>query len=1065
MITRFGTDLFGVPKIKETSKNTRSGSPILAPNIFTIPPDCDFLQVLVSSIIDGELVEGYCPQHNPMLLAETTIFVPNRRAARALTSAFIKAFEEEALLLPSIRTLGDVDDEDFGITPTPYEFGRPEDEISGLERILRLSELIQKWAETLESGTRELFGDETIAIPSSPADAILMAQELAVLLTQITQEEKAWSSIQNIAPENHAEWWKLTSSFLQIIMEVWPEYLKERGLLDPAQRAAELLKLRAKFYEDRRNGGPVIVAGSTGSVPSTQRLLRAVANLPDGVVVLPGIDGEMDEDEWKRLSNVGTQTDPTIESHPQYGLAKLLVALGIQRNDVRVLGATDHINAARRQLMSLTMESSSSTSDWRDKLGKFECTTIDHAFENVDLIEAANERQEATAIAIAMREVLVRPGKTAALVTPDRNLARRVSMELRRFDVFVDDTGGHPLKNSPCAIFLRLLVKVCFSQATNSEIVSLLKNPLFFAQTSREEANDMAKLFELVALRGAIEKPLAGEFAAFVKNRKREAERKRHVSTHVKEMTSENWANLTAYVTKVDSFLIKLRELADETTEISLLNVFHQLISVAENLATDHENIPRLLETEGAQELKDVTRKVLQTGAGTFSMKGEDFPAVLDAIFANIEYRSRGDTHPRLHIYGPLEVRLLHHDRVILAGLNEGTWPQNTKNDAFLNRTMRQELGMSSPERRTGLAAHDFQQLMGKREVVLSRASRVEKSPTVASRWVQRLTALIGKDQSNKMRQRGKRYLSYAAILDQQAKSTPRATPPHPKPPISSRPRSLPVTDIETWIRDPYALYAKRILGLHPLEPIEREADHLLKGTLYHEIMQKYVETVDLRQPEAHRLQHLIRMAAGIIAQQKLDDQTSQIWTLRFSEIAERYVEWEEANLSDLMDGETFCETSGFYRLEDLNFTLRARADRIEKNSQGSLKIIDYKTGSGPSVQQAHTLSPQLALEGLIAKNGGFDGIEAAAVADLSYMRLRRGQDFRNQSIVNEKNPVDQLVNNAEASLRELVEGYQSADQGYPSRRAPFKEGDVSGDYDHLARTREWSFEDDGADS
>lgn len=273
-----------MPKISQATASRRD----YLSNIYSILPQCNFLQVLVDSLLDGKLIENFRPRDNPLLLATTIIFVPNRRAARALSTAFMAASDEEAVLLPQIKTLGDVGDEDFGLAPDASHFGQPGEEVKPLERTLLLANLIQHWVDAMEAETKRLYQDEEILIPSSRSDAILLAQDLSALLGQITQEEIKWSAVQDIVPENHAEWWKLTAAFLSIIMEAWPQHLRSIGLLDPAERAAKLLELRTEFFKAKRNKGPVIVAGSTGSVASTRRLLRAVADLENGAVVLPG---------------------------------------------------------------------------------------------------------------------------------------------------------------------------------------------------------------------------------------------------------------------------------------------------------------------------------------------------------------------------------------------------------------------------------------------------------------------------------------------------------------------------------------------------------------------------------------------------------------------------------------------------------------------------------------------------------------------------------------------------------------------------------------------------------
>lgn len=1047
----------GVQKIIKASNTDKA----LLSNIYSIPSHCDFLQVLVESLLDGSLIEGFEPLKNPLLLSTATIFVPNRRAARSLATAFMGAFDEEAVLLPDIKTLGDVGDEDFGVSADASHFGQPGEEIKPLERTLLLANLVQRWVDAMEEETRRIYRDEDIMIPSSRADAILLAQDLGILLSQITQEEIEWTNVQNIVPENHAEWWKLTTTFLNIIMEAWPEHLRSKGLLDPAERAAELLKLRTAFYASGRNKGPVIVAGSTGSVASTRGLLSAVASLKNGAVILPGVDKTISNLQWEALSKAQGEAQTTLETHPQFGLAQLLYGLGVERENVTELGQHSEIETYCQKLLGLAMAPSSFTAEWLSESTKLSELKTTEALSKVALIEAGNERQEALSIAIAMREVLIDDTKTAALITPDRNLARRVSMELQRFNINVDDTGGTPLKNSDAALFLRQISQICFLPFQNSSLASLLKNPLCNAGYVRHQAETLARNFELIALRGVINKPLPGKFEAFLHQRIEQLGEAKYISSQVQAIMDEGFEDLMEYCRRLDVGLDPLVELGEETHEASLETYFLKLANAAETLSVDEEGQSVILAGEGARELKHLFEDMLSLDKGLFTLKPHDFPSVLDAILKSIVTRPRGNTHPRLHIYGPLEVRLLEHDRVILAGLNEGTWPQTTRNDAFLNRLMRQELGMSSPERRTGLAAHDFQQLMGKGEVFLTRASRVDKSPTVASRWIQRLTALIGEDQTRALQERGQIYINYAEALDKNNEPGKRVERPNPKPPIAARPTSLAVTDIETWIRDPYALYARRVLKLAPLDPLERDADPMLKGTLYHAIMQDYVEAIDVSMPVHERLAYLKELSKEHIEDENLPPDVSNIWQLRFHEIAEAYINWEENYHLKQKISKTLCEIDGSIKLADNQFHLRARADRIDVNDDGSLHIIDYKTGNGPSIKQAQTLSPQLALEGLIAKRAGFKEDASAGIHDLSYMRLRRGAEFKAQSIANKVRSLDDIINTAEAELLKLIAGYQNPDQGYLSRRAPFKDGDISGDYDHLARTREWSFGDD----
>ena len=1037
----------------------------LSGNVFTIDPSGNFLEILVNSLIDGTLVEGFVPSDDPFLLSEATIFVPSRRAARALAAQFSEAFDGKPVLLPSIFTLGDAPEEDFGIASSKSEFEDLPEEIGALEKKLQLTKMVLSWLDAMSEETRRLYSDEDIIIPSSHADAIKLADDLSQLLDQVVQEEVSWQTIQEIVPEDHAQWWQLTLTFLAIITDVWPGFLEEQNLLDPSLRSAMQLEERTRRYKENGSTGPVIVAGSTGSVPSTQRLLDAVAKLEKGAVVLPGVDWMLPNPEWENLTNTKLELDASIETHPQFGLARLLDKLGVGRDQVKRLGMVSNKKEVRQALISMALSGSEFTDNWFHATLERDQNELRTAFENVALIEASNERQEALVIAIAMRETLLEPGKKAALVTPDRNLAHRVSMELKRFNLDVDDSAGMPLKNSRPALFLRSIVEIVFSKPSNSMIATFVKNPFCNCGEADDVSLKLGQLFELVALRGVIDQPIAGSFYEFLSSRRKRMSEGGQFHASVKLIEEEDWDQMASFAEKLDHALNPLTDLVTREGEIPLKDLFHQLMICAQLLAQDETGTSLLLEEPGGMELINLFDEMADTSANSCNVVAADFPSVFDALLSPLSTRMQGYAHPRLHIYGPLEVRLLNHDRVILAGLNEGTWPRQIRNDAFLNRLMRQQIGMATAERRIGLAAQDFHQLLGSNEVILTRATRVDKAPTVASRWVQRMTALMGEKQSEVLLNRGQVYLNYANGIDAEEARSEGHGRPCPTPPVEARPTVLPVTDIETWIRDPYALYAKRVLKLRPLDPLERDPDHLLKGTVYHQILQDYTNSFSYDDTSKARLRHLNELAKACLEQENLPPHLFQIWQLRFAEVAEQFVKWETKHHNRRAVKSRNCEIEGSLTFDDGNFRLVARADRIDVLEDGSVFVLDYKTGAGPSVDQAHKFSPQLALEGLIAREGGFSKIASAQLDDLVFIRLQRGDRFREQSIAKKDVPVDEVIENARVQLLELVTGYQSGNQGYISRRAPFRDSEMSNDYDHLARTREWSFaEDDGGD-
>ena len=714
------------------------------------------------------------------------------------------------------------------------------------------------------------------------------------------------------------------------------------------------------------------------------------------------------------------------------------------------------------------MSLSDFSADWHQQVHRFDEAELQQAFLDVCLIEATNERQEALAVAIAMREVLETPGKTAALVTPDRNLSRRVSMELMRYGIRVDDSAGVPLANTSAAVFIRQLLELVFTDCDKPNLTSLNKNPLTTLGFPIEQSGKLARQFEVIALRGTIHTPQPGAFVGFLQDRQERLASEKHVSSLIRQLTSDDWQAQFERCKRLDqAFEPLIVAKASEEEAVSLRSLAEALRKTVLSLTRLEGKASTFTNAHGAPEIDRLLEDMTNGNSGEYSVPIREVPRVFDALLAGKVCRSGVTSHSRLHILGPLEVRLQNYDRVILSGLNEDTWPRSLRNDIFINRSMRRQIGLPSPERRTGLAAHDFQQLIGKSEVVLSRSGRVDKAPTVASRWVQRLLALIGPDHAKHLKQRGNAYLAYAEELDRSETQSVRASRAEACPPVAARPKSLAVTDIESWIRDPYALYAKKVLRLSPVDPLEREPDALLKGTIYHAVMEEYVLADYSAMPAPERASILIGLAEKYLEAQNLPSDVQKLWQLRFGNVARAFVMWEDEHFSDGRPLSILTEVEGKVPLADGAFELRARADRLELNAE-SVHVLDYKTGNSPTTKQARSLSPQLALEGLIAQEGGFEGLPARPVGDLSFIRLREGDKFRVESIEVRKKtetvPVQEIIQSARESLEALVAAYQNSSQTYISRFAPFQEGEMGNDYDHLARTREWSFGEDGDD-
>ncbi|WP_157014290.1 double-strand break repair protein AddB [Mesorhizobium xinjiangense] len=1022
-----------------------------APRLWSIPPGVAFLPTLADALMRGDLVEGFVFDGDPMRLADVTIYVPTRRAARALRSVFVEKMGGASAILPAIRPLGDFDEEaglfeaDGG---TALDLAPP---VGALDRLLFLAPLLRRWKSRLPAHVAAMF-EEDIVVPASTADAIWLARDLAALMDEIETEDADWNALSSLVGGDLSAWWQVTLDFLQIVTSVWPQALEEMDRSNPAAHRNAMIEAEAARLARNRQG-PVIAAGSTGSVPATARLLAAIARLPMGAVVLPGLDKTLDEDAWSLIGEADSA--PSAFGHPQYGLKKLLGIIGVDRQEVIEIGSLDAGLAARRNLVSQALRPAETTDKWAEIGPEIEAAIADGALDGVSLIEAANEREEALAIAIALRDAVEDRASHAALVTGDRELARRVSTELLRFGIRADDSGGAPLSRTPPGALLTLALECIFRPGDPVALLALVKHPLLRLGTERKRLQPIVEKLELVLLRGGTGRPDIASLKADLERRLERLAEERP-PFWIERLQPRDRDELAAFLDRLDTAIAPLVCLRG-TSQTGIAAIATASIEALEALARDENASPvELYEGDAGEKFAAIMADLVTASAG-LEFEAEEWPDIATALMAGETVKPKAGADMRVSIWGALEARLQHVDTLIVGGLNEGSWPRKAEADRFMSRMMKTGMELEPPERRIGLAAHDFAMAMGAPRLILSRADRAGDAPAVMSRWLQRLTTLAGDPACTVMRRLGAVYVSWARAIDiaPDVEFVPR---PNPAPLLAARPRRFSVTEIETLRRDPYAVYARKVLGLHPLDPLVRDPGAAERGTLFHEILHRFTVAGGVAGTDDPR-QRLLAIARQTFDEAALPDDVEAIWWPRFVAMADEIVDWENGRGGVL---ETASEAAArATEIASSGVTLSGRADRIDVRPGGLADILDFKTGSSPSKRQAHTLvAPQLALEGALLKRGAFAELGAQRPADLAYVRLRPKGLVEHESILDIRGSIktaDALSEEAWTRLEKLMAHYGDANIGYLSRALPFKEGDVDGDYDHLARVLEWS--------
>ena len=979
-------------------------APARAGSVYTIPAGAAFLDTLAAGILDRHGAD-------PQSLSAVQVLMPTRRACRSLGEAFLRATGGAPVLLPAITPIGDIDEDELGFLateePAVAEALDLPPAITTLRRQLLLSRLIMAENEAVSAG-----------------HAARLAQELARLLDEAQTERLDFADLDRIVPDRYAGHWQETLEFLKIVTENWPAILEEQGCIDPADRRNRLIEAQIALWQANPPAGPVIAAGSTGSIPATADLLACVAGLPGGSVVLPGLDRSLDVNSRDALG----------PGHSQYGMTNLLRRMNVDIADVRVWAGEGKKDTGRVAVLNAALRPPATAAE------VFLPDMLEKAFAGIRVLNAPGPQQEALSIAMIMREILEEDAHTAALITPDRRLARRVAAELRRWGIDIDDSGGTPLADTVPGVFLRLTAHAVAEDAAPVPLLAALKHPLAAGGMDPPQFRDRVREMEIAILRGP--RPAPG-----------------FTGLHARLSHIEPEAGLTYWAGELAALAAPLADLMNRP-QVCAVDLLEAHIAFAEALAAseDETGVERLWVGDAGESAAALVHDLRAAAQALPPIPGRDWPALLDTLMAGAVVRPRYGRHPRLSIWGLLEARLQQADLVILGGLNEGVWPPEPATDPWMSRPMREAFGLAPPERRIGLTAHDFVQALAGPDAIVTRSTRIDGSPTVPARWLTRIETLLsasdeGQTVIRRWRTEEETWLTWQAILDARQDASP-VTAPAPVPPLDARPDRLSVTDVETLVRDPYAIYAKRILSLSALDTLDADPGAADRGSIIHNAIDRFIrEAGDDRFHGA--LDRLLAIGEEEFAPWLDRPGIRAFWWPRFERIAEWIVALENDRASGTVRRHT--EVDGVLTIDRRGrpFRLRARADRIDEIADGGYEIVDYKTGAIPSKKDVNAgLSPQLPLEAAMIVNGAFSDIPPGGVTELSYWKLSGG-DPAGEIRAAGDDPMT-LADEALAGLIALLDYYDDPDTPYIARPDP----DIAprhSDFLHLERVQEWS--------
>lgn len=968
--------------------------PSPTPRVFAQAPGVDFPRAVVEGL------RARFQHQPPEAMARATVFVNTTRMARRLGELFD---EGPAVLLPRIRLVTDLGQDAAMADLQPA--------VSPLRRRLELSSLV---AQLLDS-QKDL----------APRAAIYpLADSLARLMDEMQGEGVTPNDLRTLDVSGHADHWKRSLEFVKLVERFFGSESDEPPDLESRQRL--VIERLVRHWAKNPPADPIIVAGSTGSRGATRMFMEAVARLPQGALILPGFDFDLPNPVWESMDDALKSSD-----HPQYRYRALMDALGVERADIGLWHEVEPPSPRRNALVSLALRPAPVTDQWQEEGPAFE--GVEGATSDLTLIEAPSPRAEAASIALILRRA-ADAGRTAALITPDRVLTRQVTAALDRWGIRPDDSAGRPLPLSAPGRLLRHVSDMRGRKLSGVDLLTLLKHPLTHSGEDRGDHLRLTRDLELQALRRDMPFPNEETLSKWVGDK----------------VEREGWV---AWIVSI------IAELADKSA-VSLEDHVAQVISITEQVAAGSkaEGSGDLWDKEAGREAARITGELVREAEYGGDMSIPDFHDLFTAVLNRGEVRDPNEPHPLIRIWGTLEARVQGVDLAILAGLNDGVWPERPGADPWMNRDMRDKVGLLLPDREIGLSAHDFQQAIGAPEVVLTRAVRDDEAETVPSRWLNRITYLLqgmseeGNESLKKMRDRGNDWLAHARRLDRPQDDVHRQPPairPAPRPPVAHRPNELSFTEMAKLIRDPYAIYARKILCLRPLDPLHQEPDAALRGTAIHDVMERFIDERVPDETLAEQKERLLRTAREVFEEKAPWPAARLLWLAKLERSADSFLEDEATRQGEAR--EIFTEQIGKAQFGPQGFTLGGRADRIDRLKDGHLAIYDYKTGSVPTKKQQLAYDKQLLLEALVARHGGFENIGHNETAKVAYIGL--GSDPKTVEVPFDMDTLDRI----EEELVSIIAEFAKRDRGYDSRRVVFRSNSkFGGDFDHLARYGEW---------
>ncbi len=914
-------------------------------------------------------------------VSEVKILLPNRRSCREFSEFLTKKYPHWSKM-PKIKAIADISHHDFLDSFARLEVQSIVDEISKIKPLGSFDYLFFLSQEIVKT---QVFGENI-----SFSHALNIASQLKNLFDDIERQEIDMEKIHEIDDSDLAQHRQFTLDFLKkFYVRVKNSILKDNVFSKVAYQNL-IINYFAATIDSQGLKSPLVVAGSTGSVNFSKKLIKSIAADKNGHVVLYGLNQEVERVEK--------------EVHPQFILSELLKFIEVEKSAVVEIAEEKFkiCDELRVDLLLTSMLPSEETHAWQ-RLEKNLKVTEDLE-KNFSYVQAKNEIEEARIIAAAASQASL-VNKRVAIIANDHKFVELLKAELRKFLVKYNDARSLNLSSSKLVGLILLLFELLENDFESATLLAVLKHP-FSIYLDEKTLVD----FEVKVLR----EQRSGDGLVALKEK-------------IKFAQDEEMKNFFA------SFLENIEPLKNLYGNVELSKYFLAITQVIENFSA--KTWQELIELEpAAEELGEFFKKL--QNAGEFVVDVKESSRFFQSLFAQISYFEHSDSLASIQIMSTIEARLLNFDLMIVSSLNQGDFPQ-IEGENWLGRKIRSDLGIDLSAKKYGQNAYDFCNYLSNESVILTRCHVKGGALAIASPFILRLEILC-KKLAIKLDD-GKKYFDLLEKLDfvEASKIKVKAQELSPKPPLEYRPKKLSITEIPKLLSDPYQIYAKRILQLRELNRIDYEPEFREFGTFVHKALEDYIKN--------SQEEFFMQKAENIFAKFFISNEAKLIWWPKFENIFQNFI----VENKGLQSSKDCVEVSIKMFVKDV--LISGKIDRVSFFGD-EVEIFDYKTGQIPSTKDvACGLQPQLTIYALMLILGSIENLKNISpekIKSLSYWKLSATAESEVKKVFKDHEEIKIVIAAAKIGLEKLIEHFNDSNNGYASDLEPQRKHE----YSHLAR-------------